>query len=584
MFNPLLKALANTGTFQHPAFQAPDSLSPWSFSSGMLDLRRRLMLESEEREYYLMVYLALLQAFPELQELLPDEPRTYRLEDITCQDRLRITGASLAGIPNRVGRFLHYEPTQLPINLDYDLSWHSDTTCKIVARQRQAVGIFTCRAYELNGDWMLDPVWTADLPFEGVLKLEAPWVAGTTVHLHAEPGLFPMQALLTRLQQSPYLQGLLVEFNLAADFQSAFDPYEQVALVLTAVALANKSVYPDAAITPARITVEEDQLLEKVTPAPPAEFFFRSDFGYATGENSSVYAVNGVTDTATGHVNRLLRTLDPQQQHYLIGGGDNAQAGASVTLESFDSRIADAVGLYMYPYRGTRTGGHPSQQNHFITVLGNHDMATEGVTPNYTYSATQRYDPRADLAMWYLNIPNWYYSWRQGNTEFFMLTAGVNSSNHDILPGGNTKTGAQYHWLQAATARSNARWKIVVLHDPPYSSGSGHRDYTELRYDYHELGVDLVLSGHDHHYEVLRAHGLHYVVCGIGGSPNSGLRTSANATSTLISPYSGPSPHQVYKLGNVHGLLRLQPGQTELVTTLVDVWGRNRHTLRIHKA
>ena len=64
---------------------------------------------------------------------------------------------------------------------------------------------------------------------------------------------------------------------------------------------------------------------------------------------------------------------------------------------------------------------------------------------------------------------------------------------------------------------SDAALEIVLLHNPPYSSGVSHGSAEELRWDYADWGVDLVVSGDDHIYERSTHDGVPYVVNGLGG-------------------------------------------------------------------
>lgn len=72
-----------------------------------------------------------------------------------------------------------------------------------------------------------------------------------------------------------------------------------------------------------------------------------------------------------------------------------------------------------------------------------------------------------------------------------------------VLSTQNSQIAEQAEWLDAALDASDARWKIVSMHHPIFSSGRG-RDSPERRafllpvLQRHQ--VDLVLQGHDHTY------------------------------------------------------------------------------------
>ncbi len=99
--------------------------------------------------------------------------------------------------------------------------------------------------------------------------------------------------------------------------------------------------------------------------------------------------------------------------------------------------------------------------------------------------------------------PEYYYTFRYGNAQFFMV-----DTNRDVTEGSE-----QYEWLEWELAQSDAMWKVVVHHHPPYSSeendhgdswtgsttyGTHARNLVPL---YEQYGVDFNLYGHVHMYE-----------------------------------------------------------------------------------
>jgi len=113
----------------------------------------------------------------------------------------------------------------------------------------------------------------------------------------------------------------------------------------------------------------------------------------------------------------------------------------------------------------------------------------------------------------YHNLPNgeYYYSYRVGDIEFFMLDS--NMGHHDQnRPGFRAKQKA---WLEQALKKSTAKWKFAGHHHPVYSSdendyGDTYKEKSangdvRVRDDFLELyekyGVDMVFFGHLHSYE-----------------------------------------------------------------------------------
>jgi acid phosphatase len=107
-----------------------------------------------------------------------------------------------------------------------------------------------------------------------------------------------------------------------------------------------------------------------------------------------------------------------------------------------------------------------------------------------------------------LGSPHRYYTWSVGTTQFFMLDANDSGSR------------VQRAWLVGVLSASRARVKIVVFHQPAFTSGlhtdntAAQRSWVPLFVRYH---VTLVLTGHNHDYEHLKVGGIDYVVTGGGG-------------------------------------------------------------------
>jgi len=95
------------------------------------------------------------------------------------------------------------------------------------------------------------------------------------------------------------------------------------------------------------------------------------------------------------------------------------------------------------------------------------------------------------------------------------------SLDADMMDESPDAARAQVDWLEQQLTDTPARWTIVFLHYPLYSTAKGRENW-ELRatlqpiFDRH--GVDLVLAGHDHTYGRGRPHptGPVYMVSNIG--------------------------------------------------------------------
>ncbi len=136
--------------------------------------------------------------------------------------------------------------------------------------------------------------------------------------------------------------------------------------------------------------------------------------------------------------------------------------------------------------------------------------------------------------------PEYYYTFRYGNSQFFML-----DSNKSLAPGS-----PQYQWLESELAASKATWKFTCHHHPCFSSEEndygdheqgakektftyGDRNAQQLIPLYEKNGVDIAFNGHIHYYErtwpifemaINQKKGVRYITSGGGGG---GLESAA---------------------------------------------------------
>jgi predicted MPP superfamily phosphohydrolase len=134
-----------------------------------------------------------------------------------------------------------------------------------------------------------------------------------------------------------------------------------------------------------------------------------------------------------------------------------------------------------------------------FAILGNHDVLAG----------------HQDDQLRALGMPARWWSARLGD----VLLVGLDSNQPD--------NPVQRAWLGRTLATTTARWRVVLLHHPPYSSGY-HGSSTAVRHAFSPVferyGVQLVLSGHEHDYQrTTPVNGVTYIVSGAGsGSRRTG--------------------------------------------------------------
>ncbi|MFM8829331.1 MAG: metallophosphoesterase family protein, partial [Actinomycetota bacterium] len=195
---------------------------------------------------------------------------------------------------------------------------------------------------------------------------------------------------------------------------------------------------------------------------------------------------------------------------------------------------------------GPNCAGGTAVTNRLWPIAGNHEYSDAGIS-NY---------------LGYFSLPGneRWYDVRIGPVHFFMLDS-------DEALRTASDMAAQKAWLQPAMAASNAPFKVVAVHHPPYTS-SGRGPYAGMRWPFREWGADLVLNGHDHYYERLEAGGLPYVVNGIGGQSVTAF--PATAVTESRAHYSGSN-----------GAMRITATDTLLTAEFLSVDGVVRDVLTL---
>jgi acid phosphatase type 7 len=231
----------------------------------------------------------------------------------------------------------------------------------------------------------------------------------------------------------------------------------------------------------------------------------RGLFRTAPGPTATSVRFGAFADMGTGTQGPIAAALHARRPDLVLAAGDVAYSVGS--KEEFDKR-------YFAPMRELLASVP------VFPTLGNHEYGTDRgqpyldafVLPTNNDAGTER-----------------FYSFDWGPVHF----ATIDSSCAVGFDTTACSLRSQRDWLAEDLAASNAPWKVVFMHHPPYSSGK-HGSQLTLRREFGPLfeqhGVDLVLTGHDHNYERSRpmkagqvvAEGtpgaVTYVVVGNGGA------------------------------------------------------------------
>ena len=193
-------------------------------------------------------------------------------------------------------------------------------------------------------------------------------------------------------------------------------------------------------------------------------------------------------------VSELVKSWDPD---FIVSLGDNNYPSGE--RQSLKKNISKYYSDYIYNFdapKDLRCEGKAflEMENRFFPCPGNHDEnPTTGIL-NYLN---------------YFTLPGeeTYYSFSWGSMNFYSL----NSLAPNIYE--------QRKWLVNEMSNSQQPFNIVFFHHSPFGTGL-HSQAGWMRLDYEEMGVDVVMTGHDHIYSRIEKVGdenVHYIINGLGG-------------------------------------------------------------------
>ncbi len=165
-----------------------------------------------------------------------------------------------------------------------------------------------------------------------------------------------------------------------------------------------------------------------------------------------------------------------------------------------------------------------------------------------------------------------YYEVLSGPIHYFILDTDPREPDGGYADElTSTQASIMGVWLKVKLALSTAKWKVVIIHHPPYTSDVNYTPGAKwMRWPYRTWGADIVIGGHAHNFEHIQVSGLDYINCGIGGKS---LRAfGADTTGTILKQYN-----------DNYGFLKVQADCSALTAKLIDKDGTEVYSAALTK-
>ena len=266
----------------------------------------------------------------------------------------------------------------------------------------------------------------------------------------------------------------------------------------------------------------------------------------------------------------------------LLGAGDIAVCGTqydeatariidSIAKEDSVAKVSDAifsVGDHVYP-NGARVNwdrcwntSWGDTNKRIMRVLrpsiGNHDL-DNGFGEAYYDIFGKRAGEKG----------KGYYAFDLGEWKIISLNSEIVTN-----PAFSVETRRdQEAWLKKELAGNTKKCTIAYFHRPRFSSGghAGDLRMTGLWNILYEGNVDLVINGHEHHYERFApqtpaglrdtVRGIAQIIVGTGGADLTGIRNPVQ-------------PNSLVRIAGHYGILKLTLGAGEYQHAFIDTQGR----------
>ncbi len=240
----------------------------------------------------------------------------------------------------------------------------------------------------------------------------------------------------------------------------------------------------------------------------------------------------------------------------LVGAGDITNCSRSQDEQT--AQLLDNISgtVFTAGDNAYTDGSYSEYINCYEPTWGRHKSRTKPSPGNHEYLTSGA----AGYFQYFNNIPA-YYAYDLGAWRIYSLNSEISAS----------ATSAQATWLQDDLAANPRQCVLAYWHKPRWSSGTNHGDNTGMQAIWQILynaGAELVLNGHEHHYERFSemnasgaavSQGLREIVVGTGGA--------------ALYPFGSPKAASQIRNNTTYGVLKLTLRATSYDWQFVPIAG-----------
>ena len=204
-------------------------------------LRRYLMLDREDTNWYLSVAQNIISCFPGIERYLTNNIFSKSVHELELKNSPILNSMSIVNDGNKYSGFTSDYKTYFPIPKTYTIDWSSDNFVII----DNGVGLKTHVAVKITSSFgdpkqflgysLIRGNWGDALPYVGTLRYNGLWSLGSQATIDYMPVSINYKVWLSEIEASISLDNILTRTGLFENYSLAKEPLEKLALLYAAL-------------------------------------------------------------------------------------------------------------------------------------------------------------------------------------------------------------------------------------------------------------------------------------------------------------------------------------------------------------